>query len=162
MTKSNRFARTSQKKADPSRSSRRHRPPKWRFPGGEPGWFAGRMIDGSWFAQDDRDPVWSPPPWLEQLAAQGYDQAAEGPPLFVVTDARTGELGRFSDLRNAFRFALAIAGNNGHGPYAASLPIDCRTTSGKFAPVVFGRAVIGMAHGALEAEPVRVITAPPD
>ena len=162
MTKTHRSDRSSPTKVDPSRSSRRRGLPKGRVPTGEPGWFAGRLIDGSWFAQDERDPVWSPPPWLEQLAVQGYDRAAEGPPLFVVTDARTGELGRFSDLRNAFRFALAIAGNNGHGPHAESLLIDCRTKSGKFAPVVFGRAVIGMAHGALEAEPVRVITAPPD
>lgn len=93
---------------------------------------------------------------------QGYDQAVEGPPFFVVTEARAGELGRFSDLRNAFRFALAILGDKGHRLHPESLLIDCRTTSGKFAPVVFGRGVIGMAHGALEAEPVRVITAPPD
>ncbi len=93
---------------------------------------------------------------------QGYDREVEGPPFFVVTEARAGELGRFSDLRNAFRFALAILGDKGHRPHPESLLIDCRTKSGKSAPVVFGRGVIGMAHGVLEAEPVRVITARPD
>ena len=78
------------------------------------------------------------------------------------TQGTTGELGRFLDLRNAFRFALAILGQKGDRPHRESLLIDCRTASGKFAPVVFGRAVIGMAHGALQAEPVWIITSPPD
>jgi hypothetical protein len=99
---------------------------------------------------------------MEQLNAQGYDRAADGPLFFVVTESRTGELGRFSDVRNAFRFALAILGQKGNRPHPESLLIDCRTTSGKSAPVVFGRLVIGMAHGALNAERTWVITAPPD
>lgn len=132
------------------------------MPTGEPGWYAGRLVDGHWFAQDGRQAVWSPSPWLEQLARQGYDVEVDGPPIFVVTQGTTGELGRFSDLRNAFKFALAILRRKGDRPHPESLLIDCRTTSGKFAPVVFGRGVIGMAHGALQAEPVRVITAPPD
>lgn len=162
MKKTRRSDRPSRTKADPSRTPRRRGLPKGRIPTGEPGWYAGRLIDGHWFAQDGLDPVWKPPPWLEQLAVQGYDRALEGPPFFVVTEGRAGELGRFSDLRNAFRFALASLGHKGDRPHPESLLIDCRTTSGKFAPVVFGRGVIGMAHGALEAEPVRVITAPPD
>lgn len=162
MTKTNRSDRSSRTKADPSRSSRRWGLPKGRVPTGEPGWSAGRLIDGLWFAQDGRNPVWNSPPWLEQLVAQGYDRAVDGPPFFVVTEGMTGELGRFSDLRNAFRFALAILGQKGDRPHPESLLIDCRTTSGKFAPVVFGRGVIGMAHGALDAEPVRLMTAPPD
>ncbi len=159
MTKTHRPSRT---KDDPSRSARRRNLPKWRTPNNEPGWYAGRLVDGHWFVQDGRDPVWSPPCWLEQLAAQGYDEAVDGPPMFVVTQGMTGELGRFPDLRTAFRFALAILGQKGDRPHPESLLIDCRTMSGKFAPVVFGRAVIGMAHGALEAEPVWVMTAPPD
>ena len=99
---------------------------------------------------------------MEQLDAQGYDRAADGPLIFVVTESRTGELGRFSEVRNAFRFALAILGQKGNRPHPESLLIDCRTTSGKSAPVVFGGFVIGMAHGALNAERTWVITAPPD
>jgi hypothetical protein len=86
----------------------------------------------------------------------------DGPLSFVVTQGVTGELGRFLDLRNAFRFALAILEKKGDRPHPDSLLIDCRTATGKFAPVVFGRGVIGMAHGALNADPVWVMTAPPD
>lgn len=99
---------------------------------------------------------------MEQLIAQGYDRAADGSLFFVVSEGRTGELRRFPDLRNAFRFALATLGQKGNRPHPESLLIDCRTTSGKFAPVAFGRAVVGMAHGALNAERTWVITAPPD
>lgn len=152
----------SRTKVPPGKAARRRDRPKWRFPNNEPGWYAGRLVDGHWFVQDGRDPVWSPSPWLKQLASQGYDRAVDGPPSFVVTQGTTGELGRFLDLRNAFRFALAILGQKGDRPHPESLLIDCRTASGKFAPVVFGRAVIGMAHGALQAEPVWVITSPPD
>jgi hypothetical protein len=154
--------RPSRTKVDPSKSAPRRGLPRWSVPNNEPGWSAGRFVDGHWFAQDGRDPVWSAPPWLKQLASQGYDRAVDGPPSFVVTQGVSGELGRFLDLRNAFRFALAILGQKGDRPHPDSLLIDCRTTTGKFAPVVFGRGVIGMAHGALDAEPIWVITAPPD
>jgi hypothetical protein len=162
MTKTHSSSRRSRAKTDPGKSSSRRRLPKGGIPTGEPGWPAGRTIDGFWFVQDGRDPVWSPPHWMEQLIAQGYDRAADGPLCFVVSEGRTGELGRFPDLRNAFRFALATLEQKGNRPHPESLLIDCRTTSGKFAPVAFGRAVVGMAHGALNAERTWVITAPPD
>lgn len=162
MTKTHHSGRPSRTKTDPGKSSSRRRLPKERVPTGEPGWSAGRLIDGLWFVQNGRDPVWSPPPWLKQLTEQGYDRAVDGPPFFVVTQGVTGELGRFTDLRNAFRFAIAILRHKGDRPHPESLLIDCRTMSGKFAPVVFGRGVIGMAHGALDAEPVWVMTAPRD
>jgi hypothetical protein len=41
-----------------------------------------------------------------------------------------------------------------------SLSIDCRTKSGLNVPVVWDRALLGMARGALDAEPIKVVTAP--
>jgi len=122
---------------------------------------AGRFIDGHWFAQDGRAPVWQPPDWIRLLEAAGYDRAAEGEPFFVVSDIRQGELARFDDLREALRFALSALEDE-HQRHPESLAIDCRTGSGRVAPVVWGRPVAGMARGALEAEPIRIIEAPPD
>lgn len=127
----------------------------------DPGWMAGRFIDGHWFAQDGRAAVWRPPTWIRLLEAAGYDRAAEGEPVFVVSEMRLGELARFDDLREAFRFALgAIQGKPHRHP--ESLAIDCRTASGRIVPVVWGRPVVGMARGALEAEPIRTLEAPAD
>ncbi|MGH2408204.1 MAG: hypothetical protein ACRDF7_09025 [Candidatus Limnocylindrales bacterium] len=120
---------------------------------------AGRLIDGHWFAQDGRDPVWQPPDWIRLLEADGYDSELEGEPFYVVTDMHLGELARFGNLRAAFTYALDALRRDRH---PESLAIDCRTSSGRSAPVVWGRPVRGMARGALEAEPVRVIEAPAD
>lgn len=127
----------------------------------DPGWMAGRLIDGHWFAQDGRAAVWKPPNWIRLLEAAGYDRAAEGEPFFVVSDVVQGELARFDDVREALRFALsALEGKGDRHP--ESLAIDCRTGSGRVAPVVWGRPVAGMARGALEAEAIRIIEAPAD
>jgi len=55
--------RPSRTKVEPSRSSRRRGSPKGRIPAGEPGWYAGRLIDGLWCVQDGRDPVWRRSPY---------------------------------------------------------------------------------------------------
>jgi hypothetical protein len=123
---------------------------------------AGRLIDGHWFAQDGREPVWRPPAWMQVLERDGYDRETEGEPFFVVTQVVTGEMGRFDDLREAFRFALGVLESKGDRPHPESLLIECRTPSGRCAPVVFGHPLIGMAHGALDAKPIRVIEAPED
>jgi hypothetical protein len=122
---------------------------------------AGRFIDGFSFAQDGRAAVWQPPDWIRLLEAAGYDRDVEGEPFFVVSEMRLGELARFDALRDALRFALTAIEGKQHR-HRESLAIDCRTKSGRIAPVVWGRPVVGMARGALEAEPIRVLTAPPD
>ena len=117
------------------------------------------MIDGHWFAQDGRKRVWNPPNWIRLLEAQGYDPATDDDPVFVVSDMQRGELNRFDDLRDALRFALAALKGDRH---PESISIDCRTYTRLVAPVVWGRPVAGMAHGALEAEPIVEISAPAD
>ena len=117
------------------------------------------MIDGYWFAQDGREPIWKPPRWIRLLEARGYQRAIEGVPFFVVSASRRGELSRFDDLRDALRYALASLKRDRHPD---SLAIDCRTASGRSVPVVWGRALLGMARGAIDAEPIRVIEAPAD
>jgi hypothetical protein len=45
-------------------------------------------------------------------------------------------------------------------PGRSETSIDCRTKSGLAVPVVWGRALLGMARGALDAEPIKVVAAP--
>jgi len=115
------------------------------------------MVDGYEFVADGREPVWVPPRWMRALRTAGYDATSEGEPFFVVTHITEGELGRFATVREAFRFALEAIET---GRHPESLAIDCRTPSGRAAPVVWGRPLVGMAHGALEAEPIRRVEAP--
>jgi hypothetical protein len=46
----------------------------------EPGWRAGRLIDGYEFRVAGKPPAWTPPLWIRQLQDEGYDRAAEGDP----------------------------------------------------------------------------------
>jgi hypothetical protein len=93
------------------------------------GWLAGRMIDGYWALVDGEAPIWRPPKWKVLLDRAGYDPSVDGPPFFVVTDMREGELGRFEDVRSALHLALDEVRI---GPWRRdSLCIDCRTRTGR-------------------------------
>jgi len=122
------------------------------------GWMAGRMIDGYWAMVDGETPVWKPPTWQRLLSRDGYDMCVDGPLFFVVTDMRVGEIGRFDDVRSALRLALDEIRSKRWR--RESLSIDCRTRTGRFAPVVFGLPVEGVASGALEATPIRSLSGP--
>jgi hypothetical protein len=123
---------------------------------------AGRLIDGFDLAVDGQPPQWSPPRWLRSLQAMGYDSAVDGDPDFVVTHITDGELRRFGSAREALRFGRSLIVRRRRPVHPDSLAIDCRTKSGKSVPVVWGRALVGMARGALDEEPIRVVTAPGD
>ena len=119
---------------------------------------AGRMIDGYWSQIDGEEAIWRPPKWQVLLDRDGYDPTTDGPVAFVVTDMREGEIGRFDEVRGALRLALDVIRR---GSWRRdSLSIDCRTKTGRFAPVVFGRPVEGVAAGALEAKPIRSLSGP--
>ncbi len=118
---------------------------------------AGRLVDGYTLAADGQPPGWTPPRWIRALEDQGFDAATEGEPFFVVTHLTIGEVGRFPTIREALRFALDGIREQWH---PESLTIDCRTATGRIAPVVWGRPLVGMARGALEDEPIRVVEAP--
>ncbi len=133
------------------------------MPDGSPperGWMAGRLIDGFELAVDGRTPEWSPPRWLRTLQAQGYDQSVDGDPIFVVSHISDGEMRRFSNLREALRYGRSLVERRRRPVHPDSLAIDCRTATGRVAPVVWGRALLGMARGALDAEPITVVEAP--
>jgi hypothetical protein len=121
---------------------------------------AGRMIDGVELAVDGRPPEWSPPVWLPLLEAQGYDRSADGELTFVVTHINDGELRRFATVREALRYSRSLILRRRRPVHPDSIAIDCRATSGLTAPVVWGRALLGMARGALDSEPIRVIEGP--
>jgi hypothetical protein len=122
------------------------------------GWMAGRMIDGYWSQIDGEEAIWRPPRWQRLLDRDGYVRSIDGPPFFVVTDMRDGEIGRFDEVREALRLALDEIRLKWWR--LDSLCIDCRTKTGRFAPVVFGRPVEGVACGALEAKPIRTLSGP--
>jgi hypothetical protein len=133
------------------------------MPDGSPperGWMAGRLIDGFELAIDGQPPEWSPPRWLRALEARGYDPSIDGDPVFVVTHATDGELRRFASVREALRCSRSLILRRRKPVHPDSLSIDCRTKSGLTVPVVWGRALIGVARGALDAEPIKVVTAP--
>ena len=135
------------------------------MPDGSPperGWMAGRLIDGFEFTVDSRPTEWSPPRWLRALEAQGYDRAVDGKPAFVVSHITDGELRRFRDVRAALRFARGRIERRLRPVHPDSMAIDCRTPTGRVVPVVWGRALLGMARGALDAEPITSVSAPAD
>lgn len=135
------------------------------MPDGSPperGWMAGRLIDGFELAVDGQPPQWSPPRWLRALEAQGYDRSVDGEPVFVVTHITDGELRRFATVRDALHYGRSLILRRRRPVHPDSISIDCRTTSGLVAPVVWGRALVGMARGALDAEPITVVGAPAD
>jgi hypothetical protein len=121
---------------------------------------AGRLIDGFQIWIDGRAPVWRSPRWLEALQSRGYDSSVDGPVAFVVTDIHVGELRRFSDLRAALRYGRARLERRRLPVHPDSLAIDCRTPTGLIEPVVWGRALLGMARGALDAEPITALSGP--
>lgn len=135
------------------------------MPDGSPperGWMAGRLIDGFELAVGTRPTEWSPPRWLRALEAQGYDRSIDGAPVFVVTHIGDGELKRFSTARDALRHGRTLIERRRKPVHPDSLAIDCRTPSGRTVPVVWGRALLGMAKGALDAEPITTIRAAAD
>jgi hypothetical protein len=125
-----------------------------------PGWMAGRMIDGVETVVDGKPPKWSPPRWLRELEAQGYDRTAEGEPTFVVTHVSDGDLRGFPNVRDALRYGRSLIQRRRAPVGPDSLAIDCRTPSGRVVLVVADRAFLGMAQGALDNEPITVISAP--
>ena len=126
----------------------------------ERGWMAGRLIDGFELAVDGQPPEWSPPRWLRALESRGYDPSVDGDPVFVVMHITEGELRRFASARDALRYGRSLIVRRRKPVQPDSLSIDCRTKSGLSVPVVWGRALVGMARGALDAEPIKVVTAP--
>jgi hypothetical protein len=123
----------------------------------ERGFMAGRMIDGFDLVIDGRRRIWVPPRWLRLLEDQGYDRSSEGEPVFVVTHITDGELSRFKRVRSALAYGRSLIFRRRKPVHPDSIAIDCRTTSGRSAPVVWGRGILGMAQGALDAEPIRVL-----
>lgn len=122
------------------------------------GWMAGRMIDGYWALVDGEEPVWRPPAWQVLLNRDGYNPRIDGALSFVVVDMRIGEMGRFENVRAALRFALDEI--RLRPMRRDSLSIDVRSRTGRYAPIVFGRPVEGMAAGALEATPIESLSGP--
>jgi hypothetical protein len=120
----------------------------------------GRLIDGFQLAVDGQPPKWSPPRWLRALESRGHDPSVDGDPVFVVTHITEGELRRFASVREALRYGRSLIVRRRKPVQADSLSIDCRTKSGLNVPVVWGRALLGMARGALDAEPIKVVTTP--
>ncbi|MBF8290173.1 MAG: hypothetical protein HW391_1141 [Chloroflexi bacterium] len=126
----------------------------------ERGWMAGRLIDGFELAVDGKPPEWYPPRWLRALEAQGYERSVDGEAVFVVTHISDGELRRFGTVRDALRYGRARILRRRMPVHPDSISIDCRTATGLTVPVVWGRALLGMAGGALDAEPIRSLGAP--
>lgn len=126
----------------------------------ERGWMAGRLIDGFELAVDGRPPEWTPPRWLRALEAMGYDRSVDAGPVFVVTHITDGELRRFASVRDALRYGRSLIVRRRKPVHPDSLSIDCRTRSGLTVPVVWGGALMGMARGALDEEPIKVVSAP--
>jgi hypothetical protein len=120
---------------------------------------AGRLIGGFELAFDVLPPEWSPPRWLRALEARGYDPSVDGDPVFVVTHITDGELRRFDSVREALRYGRSLIVRRRKPVHPDSLSIDCRTKSGLIVPMVWGRALVGMARGALDAEPIKVVAA---
>ncbi len=132
------------------------------MPDGSPperGWMAGRLIDGFDLAVKGRAPEWSPPRWLRTLEAQGYDPSVDGDPIFVVSHITDGELRRFRTARDALKYGRSLIERRRRPVHPDSLALDCRTETGRAAPVVWGRALLGMARGAIDAEPITVVEA---
>jgi hypothetical protein len=123
---------------------------------------AGRLIDGFEFRVDGQPPVWSPPRWLRALEAMGYDRSVDGEPIFVVTHIADGELRRFATVKEALRYGRSLIERRRRPVHPDALAIDCRTKSGLTVPVVWGRSLLGMARGALDAEPITSVAAPAD
>lgn len=123
----------------------------------ERGWMAGRLVNGFQLAVDGRPTEWSPPRWLRTLRAQGYDPSVDGEPIFVVSHIADGELRRFSNVRDALGYGRSVLERRRRRVHPDSLAIDCRTTTGRVVPVVWGRALMGMARGALDADPITTI-----
>jgi hypothetical protein len=126
-----------------------------------PGWMAGRLLDGCMTQADGFPPEFMPPRWLRELTDQGYDPAVDGDPSFVVTRLDRGDLAAFGTAREALRDALDRIRGSAHGD-ASMLAVLVRTTTGRTTTIVSGRQVEGFASGALEAEPIRLITGPAD
>ena|ERR1035437_4631169 len=133
------------------------------MPDGSPperGWLSGRLIDGFELAVDGQPPEWSPPRWLRALEAKGYDRSVDGEPVFVVMHITDGELRRFDAVKDALRYGRSQILRRRRPVHPDSISIDCRTKSGLIVPVVWGRALVGMARGALDAEPITVVRVP--
>jgi hypothetical protein len=124
-----------------------------------PGWLSGRLLDGCMTQADGFPPEFMPPRWASELADAGYDADLHGEPLFVLTELGRGDLVAYPTPREALHDALDRIRSD-RGRYGSSLAVVARTTGGHTATVVSDRAVEGFAVGAIEAEPIRLISGP--
>ena len=96
-----------------------------------------------------------PPLWVEQLERLGYDASTDGPVQFdIVIDGQPRQ--RLDDIREALYEALASIAAGRHPDRVRVEAL----AAGRSVEVVRGHQVIGMAIGALEDEPLRVIEGP--
>ena len=96
-----------------------------------------------------------PPLWIEQLERLGYGASTDGPVQFdIVIDGRPRQ--RLDDIREALFEALASVAA---GRHPDRVRVDA-SAGGRTVEVVHGHQLIGMAIGALEDPPLRVIDGP--
>lgn len=120
-----------------------------------PGRHAGRVVDGVDVVVDGEPAGRMAPRWIEQLEKLGYDASTDGPVEFdIVIDGQSRQ--RLDDIREALYEALASIAA---GRHPDRIRIEARG-AGRSVEVVAGHQVIGMAIGALEDEPLRVIEGP--
>ena len=132
------------------------------MPDGSPperGWMAGRLIDGFDLVVKGRAPEWEPASLAPDSRGTGLRSIRpRRPGLRRQPHHRRGaatvpDRARRTEVRKmAHRATTAPVHPN-------SLAIDCRTETGRAAPVVWGRALLGMARGAIDAEPITVVEA---
>jgi hypothetical protein len=114
------------------------------------------MIDGVDLIIDGRPAGRMPPRWADQLEAAGYEPMRDGPLSFVLLiDDEVREA--FGDVREALYAALASIAA---GRHPDRICVEARTPTGLGVRVVRGHQTIGMAIGALQDPPVRVIEGP--
>ena len=114
------------------------------------------MVDGVDLVIDGNPAGRMPPRWVRQLTSMGYDPAADGPVAFaVVVDGRSAP--PVATIRLALSAALATI-DAGCSPDLVS--VEVVTPTGLHLEVVRGTPVIGMAKGALEDAPIRVVEGP--
>lgn len=121
-----------------------------------PGRDAGRMIDGVDLVIDGKPAGRMPPRWTERFAAAGYEADRDGPTSYVlIIDNEVRQA--FDDVREALYEALA---NIAAGRHPDRICVEARTPTGLSARIVRGHRAIGMAIGALQDPPIRVIEGP--
>ena len=121
-----------------------------------PGRDAGRMIDGVDLIVDGKPAGRMPPRWTDLLEAAGYEAGRDGPTSFaLLIDGEVREA--FGDVREALYEALASIAA---GRHPDRICVEARTPTGLKVKVVRGHQTIGMAIGALQDPPIRIIEGP--